>query len=153
MKIDEFMNKTKGLVPRVKIGKAIYICSNDWDMSHDNYFLVLDTKKDNLIEYENWGNCEKLTFDRLRWVLNLVQKLRDTPVDERFPAKKYYLRWITDDDGTPNYLHNVDGTWDWSSTKAGTKVFTKEELQQLKINNPRFAPAIDAMKEPVEDNA
>ena len=30
-------------------------------------------------------------------------------------------------------------------------IFTETELQQLKINNPRLAPAIDAMKEPVEN--
>jgi hypothetical protein len=36
------------------------------------------------------------------------------------------------------------------TTKPAARTFTEKELQQLKINNPRFAPAIEAMKEPVE---
>lgn len=31
------------------------------------------------------------------------------------------------------------------------EIFTESELEQLKKDNPRFAPAIDAMKEPAEE--
>lgn len=161
MKIDEFMNKSKGLVPRVKIGSVIYIYSNDWDLSHEDSFLILDTKEDNLIEYENWEKCGSLPFDRLHEVLNLVQKLRDTPVSERFPEKKYRLRWINSSEDptktfiTPNtYLgrekNSLDGFCWATQAKEIAEIFTESELEHLKKENPKLAPAIDAMKEPVE---
>ena len=82
----------------------------------------------------------------------IINKFLRTPIKERFPEKKYRLRWITDDDGTPNYIHKLCGSWNWNTNKRDTKTFTEKELQQLKINNPRFAPAIDAMKELVEED-
>ncbi|MCC4380474.1 hypothetical protein [Limosilactobacillus reuteri] len=82
-------------------------------------------------------------------VMDVVQRLICTPVNERFPEKKYRLRWINDDEsGFPNYLcRNQGGEW-WFT---GTTYFTESELEQLKKDNPRLAPAIDAMKEPAED--
>ena len=32
------------------------------------------------------------------------------------------------------------------------EIFTESELEQLKTDNPRFAPAIDTMKEEVKDD-
>lgn len=82
----------------------------------------------------------------------IINKFLRTPIKERFPGKKYRLRWLNDMDGDPNYADYSHGIWFWKTHKVNAKTYTEKELQQLKINNPRFAPAIDAMKEPVEDD-
>lgn len=81
----------------------------------------------------------------------IIGKFLRTPIRERFPEKKYRLRWINDGDGGRNYL---DNDYDWWSTedKSYAKQYTESELEQLKKDNPRFAPAIDAMKEEAKDN-
>ena len=80
----------------------------------------------------------------------IINKFLRTPIKERFPEKKYRLRWVDDNDGTSNYLDYLAGEWRLFANED-VHIFTETELQQLKINNPRFAPVIDAMKEPVED--
>lgn len=92
----------------------------------------------------------KLPADVKAQISGIIGKFLRTPIRERFPEKKYRLRWINDGDGGRNYLDNDD---DWWSTedKSYAKQYTESELEQLKKDNPRFAPAIDAMKEPAED--
>ena len=80
----------------------------------------------------------------------IINKFLRTPIKERFPEKKYRMRWVDDNDGTSNYLDYLAGEWRLFANED-VHIFTETELQQLKINNPRFAPVIDAMKEPVED--
>lgn len=91
----------------------------------------------------------KLPADVKAQISGIICKFLRTPIKERFPEKKYRLRWINDDEsGFQNYLcRNQDGEW-WFT---GTTYFTESELEQLKKDNPRLAPAIDAMKEPAED--
>ncbi len=91
----------------------------------------------------------ELPADVKAQISGIIGKFLRTPIKERFPEKKYRLRWINDDEsGFPNYLcRNQDGEW-WFT---GTTYFTESELEQLKKDNPRLAPAIDAMKEPAED--
>lgn len=87
----------------------------------------------------------------------IVGKFLRTPIRERFPEKKYRLRWIDDDVGeaflglygkTEDY---PDPHWILLGASSLDTIFTESELEQLKKDNPRLAPAIDAMKEPVED--
>lgn len=82
----------------------------------------------------------------------VINKFLRTPIKDRFPEKKYRLRWIDDDDGTSNYINRLAGNWSWKCFKRNAHTFTEKQLQQLKINNPKLAPAIDAMKEPVEND-
>lgn len=81
----------------------------------------------------------------------IIGKFLRTPIKERYPDKKYRLRWIDDGDGGRNYLDNDD---DWWSTedKSYAKQYTESELEQLKKDNPRLATAIDSMKEEVKDD-
>ncbi|WP_418292325.1 hypothetical protein, partial [Limosilactobacillus vaginalis] len=108
----------------------------------------------NFIEIDTWATSNSLYWKKpdREYLSALIEEFLHTPIKERFPEKKYRLRWITDDDGTPNYVHKLCGFWNWNANKRDTKAFTEKELQQLKINNPRFAPAIDAMKELVEED-
>lgn len=96
-------------------------------------------------------------------VMDVVQRLICTPVKERFPEKKYRLRWTDDSDCSKNYigLHRPTENFpkfDWYMTSAiedksnnFQELWTESELEQLKKTVPRLASAIDAMKEPAED--
>lgn len=87
-------------------------------------------------------------------VSNNINRFIATPLDERFPEKKYRLRWFDDELGE-TFLGFSNGLIKnyWSTFNAPTSntIFTESELEQLKKDNPRLAPAIDVMKEPVEE--
>ena len=150
MKIDEFIEKVNerdGMRAK-KTAEGIVIGT-------PNNIGIFNIPEDatNFIEIDTWATSNSLYWKKpdREYLSSLIEEFLHTPIKERFPEKKYRLRWITDDDGTPNYIHKLCGSWNWNANKRDTKTFTEKELQQLKINNPRFAPAIDAMKEPVED--
>lgn len=82
----------------------------------------------------------------------IINKFLRTPIKERFPEKKYRLRWIDEDDGDRNYLVITSGWYLTNIIDDKKAVFTESELEQLKRDAPRLAPAIDAMKEPMEDD-
>lgn len=81
----------------------------------------------------------------------IINKFLRTPIKERFPEKKYRLRWVDEDDGDRNYLVITSGWYLTNIIDDKKAVFTESELEQLKRDAPRLAPAIDVMKEPVED--
>ncbi|MCC4421763.1 hypothetical protein LMB96_05370 [Limosilactobacillus reuteri] len=82
----------------------------------------------------------------------IIGKFLRTPIKERYPDKKYRLRWISDKDNCKNYLDYSSGMWDFVESKNEATIFAESGLNQLKKDNPRLAPAIDAMKEEVKDD-
>lgn len=126
---------------------------NDEEPGYDYSFMTLFPDKDDLAFDFNSDDIVlgDISFRNLAILFGLVQQLRDTPIKERFPEKKYYLRWIDGGDNHRNYLSCIlNGEWDLVMEKCGATIFAESELNQLKKDNPRLAPAIDAMKEPVE---
>ena len=108
----------------------------------------------NFIEIDTWATSNSLYWKKedREYLSALIEELLHTPVEERFPEKKYRLRWIDDRNGKTNYVYlDIDATWHMITLKNFADTFTESELEQLKKDNPRFAPAIDAMKEPAED--
>lgn len=91
----------------------------------------------------------KLPADVKAQLSGIIGKFLRTPIKERYPDKKYRLRWI-DSNGIPNYLDNREGVWTTESI-TNARCYTESELDQLKKGDPDLAPAIDAMKEPAED--
>ena len=86
-------------------------------------------------------------------LFTLLDKYYQTPVKDRFSEKKYRLWWIDDQGHYKNYLNlNSNGEWVFVDDEIDADIFTESELEQLKKDNSRFAPAIDAMKEEVKDN-
>lgn len=95
-------------------------------------------------------------------ISNNINRFIATPLDERFPEKKYRLRWFDSDctgdgsDDSSTYLgRSTDdlGHMFWSTYFLdGSEVFTESQLEELKKENPHLAPAVDAMKEPAEEN-
>ena len=107
----------------------------------------------NFIEIDTWATSNSLYWKKedREYLSALIEEFLHTPVKERFPEKKYCLRWIDDHDHCKNYLDlNSDGVWDFVDDEIDAEIFTESELEQLKTDNPHLAPAIDAMKEPVE---
>lgn len=146
MKIKEVVNRIEST------SKSIFV----WE--HEGYIhITFNTFTILVVPYEakTMFDCHfvnpnlELPADVKAQISGIIGKFLRTPIRERFPEKKYRLRWIDDDEsGLPNYLNrNPDGEW-WFT---GTTYFTESELEQLKKDNPRFAPVIDAMKEPAED--
>ena len=99
----------------------------------------------------------ELPADIKAQISGIIGKFLRTPIKERYPDKKYRLRWI-DDDAGESFLGlygktegHIDPYWFLFGTSSLDTIFTESELEQLKKDNPRLAPAIDAMKEPAED--
>ncbi|MCW3764377.1 hypothetical protein NP061_008465 [Weissella confusa] len=106
----------------------------------------------NFIEIDTWATSNSLYWKKedREYLSALIEELLHTPVEERFPEKKYRLRWIDDHDHYKNYLNlNSNGVWDFVDDEIDAEIFTESELEQLKTDNPHLAPAIDAMKEEV----
>lgn len=95
-------------------------------------------------------------------ISNNINRFIATSLDERFPEKKYRLRWFDSDytedgcDEPATYLgRSTDdlGEMFWSTyTLDGAEVFTESQLEELKKENPSLVPAVDAMKEEVKGN-
>lgn len=111
----------------------------------------------------NLNTIQVIDIKGLYTLLEITKEYVDTPIKERFPEKKYRLRWIDDSDCSKNYigLHRPTVNYpiiDWYITSTTDnklnnyqELWTESELEKLKKDNPRLAPAIDAMKEPAED--
>lgn len=109
----------------------------------------------NFIEIDTWATSNSLYWKKedREYLSALIEEFLHTPVEERFPEKKYRLRWIDDRNGKTNYVYlDINATWHMITLKDFADTFTESELEQLKTDNPRFAPAIDTMKEEVKDD-
>lgn len=153
MKIDELIKKANQK-PGFRAGcydNYISITSKDRPLDDFIFSFSKDVQSYSDVDYDLGCLPDDYLNEDLFDVFNLIHDYIKTPVKERFSEKRYRLRWIDDCDGSTNYL-DLAGAWALYTTKPAARTFTEKELQQLKINNPRFAPAIDAMKEPVEDD-
>lgn len=88
-------------------------------------------------------------------VMDVMQRLICTPVSKRFPEKKYLLVAKRDNPFCPKYVSNIITElnrigFDLSIDEKEARIFSEKELNQIKECEPSLAPAIDAMKEPME---
>ncbi|WP_283581078.1 hypothetical protein [Limosilactobacillus reuteri] len=155
MKIDEavkFINGTNTAFAEVEDGDLIIFEHN---RVSDDWFLRFPTKAKTWRSIIDDEDClTDVEPQDLARVMDVIQRLLDTPVKERFPEKKYRLRWIDDKLGKTFLGFNNQWTekfWSTYGDPTSNTIFTESELEQLKKDNPHLAPAIDAMKEPAED--
>mgnify|MGYP006267376233 CR=1 FL=1 len=155
MKIDEavkFINGTNTAFAEVEDGDLIIFEHN---RVSDDWFLRFPTKAKTWRSIIDDEDClTDVEPQDLARVMDVIQRLLDTPVEERFPEKKYCLRWIDDKLGKTFLGFSNQWTekfWSTYGVPTSNTIFTESELEQLKKDNPHLAPAIDAMKEPVED--
>lgn len=159
MKIKEaikIINSTK--TARASLGKEeIYFYADGLDRS--DYFLMMPQKVNNWDDVdEDFEALYSIAPKDLARVMDVIQRLLDTPIKERFPEKKYCLRWIGEkvDKIFLGIYGKAKGSsntfWATFPEPCSDAIFTESELEQLKKDNPRLAPAIDAMKEEVKDD-
>ncbi|MCC4518129.1 hypothetical protein [Limosilactobacillus reuteri] len=159
MKIKEalnFINATTTVRAKVDDG-VMYI--NEKLNSDDDWFMRVSL-------YQSGWSAITADFDTcldddvdvmdLARVMDVVQRLICTPVNERFPEKKYLLVIKRENPFCPKYVSNIitelNGIgFDLSIDEKEARIFSEEELNQIKGREPSLAPSIDAMKEPVED--
>ncbi|MCZ3746544.1 hypothetical protein L2520_03785 [Limosilactobacillus vaginalis] len=151
MKLDEFIKKVnamKGFKAGVLDG-GIYVSSHNQPLT--NYVFCFYKKARAYGEADYDLDCLPIDYEPedLFRLFDLIHDYIKTPIKERFPEKKYRLRWLNDDDGDPNFMtKGMCGIWGVDSVEDS---FTESELDKFKRDHPRLAPAIDAMKEPVEE--
>ena len=158
MKIDEAVNVINStMTVRAKVDDGVMYVhkklnrDDDWFMRFSLYHLgwsAITADFDNCLD-------DDVDVTDLARVMDVVQRLICTPVKERFPEKKYCLRWIDDKLGKTFLGFNNQWTekfWSTYGVPTSNTIFTESELEQLKKDNPHLAPAIDAMKEEVKGN-
>ncbi len=110
----------------------------------------------NFIEIDTWATSNSLYWKKpdREYLSALIEELLHTPIEERFPEKKWHLYIGQDEYGNDIYLMNVVSSAKQLRTSLAVRnefsAFTDSDLVRLKEQYPRLAPAIDAMKEPVE---
>ena len=160
MKINEFIKRVNKIfyAEYSYDSNTIYVYKTEQDMCDENkdgddtyYFMSVKVcdKKFSLFFDPDWmpGDVKGLSL-----LFSLLRELEDTPVKDRFPEKRYRLRWLDDKDGTPEYIDfDSNAGWNMWGDKNATDTFTELQLDQLKRDHPLFASVIDIMKEPVEE--
>ena len=155
MKIKEAIDIINGMTSTVSVKESndVLQISSKNTAIYGDWFLKMPM---NAISWESirkeWGGLSPdIKAIDLARVMDVIQRLLDTPVKKRSSEKKYRLRWIDDRNGKTNYVYlDINATWHMITLGDFADTFTESELEQLKKDNPRFAPAIDAMKEPAE---
>nr|DAT15775.1 MAG TPA: hypothetical protein [Caudoviricetes sp.] len=152
MKIDEFVEKLNELKSLRAEKKSDGILIYSKQSTGYDFFISLAYRTKSLADVGfDWGCLKNVGPVDLHKALNLVDCFIHTPIKERYPEKKYRLRWFKDLNGASNCLNYIDGEWTCSDIHYANQ-YSQRELEKLKKENPRLAPAIDAMKEPVEDD-
>lgn len=149
----EIINGTTSTVLAEESNVFLHMYHRDLN-TYNNWFLEMPIDATNW-DYicSDWDCLPNIEPQDLARVMDVIQRLLDTPVKKRSSEKKYRLRWIDDRKGKANYVYSdIDDTWRVVTLKHFADIFTESELEQLKKDNPRFAPAIDAMKEEVKDD-
>lgn len=159
MKIDEAVNVINSTTTvRAKVDDGVmYVheklnSDDDWFMRFSLYHLgwsAITADFDTCLD-------DDVDVTDLARVMDVVQRLICTPVNERFPEKKYRLVVKRENPFCPKYVSNIitelNGIgFDLSIDEKEARIFSEEELNQIKGREPSLAPSIDAMKEPVED--
>ena len=158
MKIKEalnFINATMTVRAKVDDG-VMYVHKklnrdDDWFMRFSLYHLgwsAITADFDNCLD-------DDVDVTDLARVMDVVQRLICTPVNERFPEKKYRLVAKRETSFHPKYVSNIitgfdELVFDLSEDEKEARIFSEKELNQIKGREPSLAPAIDAMKEEVE---
>ena len=157
MKIDEAVNAINSTrTVRAKVdGDIMYVYEkslgdDDWFMGISLYQVGWSAISADL---ETCLDDDASVMDLAR-VMDVVQRLICTPVNERFPEKKYRLVVKRETSFHPKYVSNIitgydELVFDLSKDEKEARIFSEEELNQIKGREPSLAPAIDSMKKEV----
>ena len=94
-----------------------------------------------------------------KYVSAQISEYLDTPLNKRESVKKYRLVAnpnSLEETGTyaSKYVACIDDSMDsFSFVYGGPTIFSEKDLKQIEESHPNIAPAIEAMKEEVKDDA
>lgn len=157
MKINELVREVNSYFLSLKAVKrydGILIISSNYDElllvpEKATNFMEVYFYVDNQGKYFTKANREKLSA--------LIEEFLETPIDERFPEKKYRLmamRYVEGPVAIKQYVTSLQASGDYVTFDFGSKEnaekWTDKELRNLSQWFPK--KAIDAMKELVEEN-
>ena len=160
MKIDEAVNVINStMTVRAKVDDGVMYVhkklnrDDDWFMRFSLYHLgwsAITADFDNCLD-------DDVDVTDLARVMDVVQRLICTPVEERFPEKKYRLVAKRETSFHPKYVSNIitgfdELVFDLSKDEKEARIFVEKELNQIKKREPSLAPSIDAMKKEVKDD-
>ena len=158
MKIDEavkLINGTNTAFAEVEDGDLIIFEHN---RVSDAWFLRFPTKAKTWRSIIDDEDClTDVEPQDLARVMDVVQRLLDTPVNKRFSEKTYRLVVKRETSFCPKYVSNIitgfdELVFDLSKDEKEARIFSEKELNQIKEREPSLAPAIDAMKKEVKDD-
>ena len=160
MKIDEAVNVINStMTVRAKVDDGVMYVhkklnrDDDWFMRFSLYHLgwsAITADFDNCLDND-------VDVTDLARVMDVVQRLICTPVEERFPEKKYRLVVKRETSFQEKYVSNIitgfdELVFDLSKDEKEARIFVEKELNQIKKREPSLAPSIDAMKKEVKDD-
>lgn len=154
----EIINGSTSTVLAKESNGFLHMYRRDFNV-HANWFLEMTIDATNWDSIcSDWDCLSNIEPQDLARVMDVIQRLLDTPVEERFPEKKYRLV------ANPNSLEQTgtyatkyvaciqDGMDGFSFIYGEPTVFSEKELKQIEELHPNIAPAIDAMKEEAKDD-
>ena len=159
MKIDEFIKKVNrnDRMEAEEVDGVITIYNDS-----DHEVIDIPNGATNLLEINFIESYSRYNFGKpsREYLSALIEEFLHTPVKDRFPEKKYYLcvfpkkealEWREESEAI--WVNHIGSFDDGFRIDYGPKTaFTEGTLNTIKESLPFIAPAIDAMKEPVEDD-
>lgn len=142
MKTNELLKELNKIAYTSFDGKVIEVSAKNGLEIEDDWFLKINPSARIPVVGKQWKNLEDYPISFLRELLNLIEKLEETPVKERFSEKKYTIQTLYDDE--ESYLVEASDNNYYFGCLAmkdgyGDKVtFTSDEIKSLK-NNKRIA--------------
>ena len=159
MKIDEAVNVINStMTVRAKVDDGVMYVHKKLNRDDDWFMRISLCQSGWSAITADFDTCldDDVDVMDLARVMDVVQRLICTPVNKRFSEKTYRLVAKRETSFHPKYVSNIitgfdELVFDLSKDEKEARIFVEKELNQIKEREPSLAPAIDAMKEPVED--
>lgn len=158
MKINEFIKRVNQIAWAVQAKDYVHIYNSKCmcDEDEDDWFLELSLKSDEPVIEHDW-DCLGLYPEELEEIFKLIEKLKATPVQERFPEKRYHLASLRCVEGPVAIKQYVSGIkisakkteidYTCASDICNACVYSQHEIDMLR--QWLSSETIEAMKEEV----
>lgn len=155
MRINEFIKKVNrnDRMEAEEVDGVITIYNDS-----DHEVIDIPNGATNLLEIDFIESYSRYNFGKpsREYLSALIEEFLETPIDERFPEKKYRLmamRYVEVPVAIKQYVTDLQASGDYMAFCFGSKEnavkWTDKELRNMSQWFPQ--KAIDAMKEPVEE--
>ncbi len=154
----EIINGTTSTVLAKESNGFLHMYRRDFKV-YANWFLEMPIDATNWDSIcSDWYYLSNIEPQDLARVMDVIQRLLDTPVEERFLEKSYRLvaKRKPDRSGLPKYVKAMATGFDefnfyLTDDKNEAEIYKESLLEGIKEREPSLAPAIDAMKEETKE--